>query len=127
MHKPALLGCAVFLTGVLFAQQPSPMAKAGESGKNYRSPDGNALSKNSSDEDLTRALNESFSNDPEFGGVQIFVKHHKATLSGTVDTKEAKNRAEKIAGDTEGIRYVHNRLKLAGAHPRNSSTMSAAH
>lgn len=102
------------------------MGKAGDSGKNYHSPDGTTLSKNSSDEDLARALNENFGNDPEFGNVQVAVKHHKVTLAGTVDSKDARNRAEKLAENTAGVRYVHNRLKLGDSQPRNASSMVTA-
>ncbi len=104
------------------------MGKSGGSGKNYQSSDGTLLSKNSSDEDLARALNEGYANDPEFENVQITVKHHKVTLVGTVDSKDAKIRAQELAENTEGIRYVQNRLKVGDPHSRNSSSLlSTAH
>lgn len=126
MPKTAIASCILFLSGVLLAQQPSPMGKAGDSGKNYRSPDGTLLSKNSSDEELARSLNESFGNHPEFANVQVAVRHHKATLSGMVDSKDAKSRAENLAENTVGIRYVRNRLKLPNSRPKEATSMMSA-
>ena len=126
MPKTAIASCVLLLSGVLLAQQPSPMGKAGDSGKNYQAPDGTSLSKNSSDEVLSRALNETFGNDPEFSNVQVAVRHQKATLTGMVDSKDAKNRAENLAEKTVGIRYVHNRLKLPNSRPKAASSMLSA-
>src|SRR6266704_925054 len=128
MNKRFLLGLVVFLAGVMLAQQPVPTGKSSDSGKNYRSPDGTLLTKKSSDADLARALNESYANDPEFYNVQVTVKHHLVTLAGSVETRDAKKRAQSVAQHFEGVREVQNRLKLGAARAaQRDSTLSSAH
>jgi hypothetical protein len=126
MKRIFLAAVGVFVSGLLCAQQPAPMGKTSESTRNYRSADGTVLSKNSSDEDLARALYESYANDPEFGNVQVTVKHHFVTLVGSVETKDDRKRAAYVAQHMEGVRDVRNRLKLAGA-PHDSAAVSSPH
>ena len=112
MGKRVLLGSVVLISGILVAQQPVPMGKVDASARNYHAADGTLLSNHSTDEQLARALNESYGNDPEFGSVQVIVKHHKVTLLGNVQTKDAKRRAQGVAEHTAGVRSVRNHLKL---------------
>jgi osmotically-inducible protein OsmY len=128
MKKGAFWIGMVLASGMLLAQQPMPMGKMSDSAKNYRSVDGTVLSKHSSDDDLARALNESYANDPEFSNVQVTVKHHRVTLAGTVVTKDAKQRAEKTAVNMAGVRDVRDRLKVGVDNPRRPETeVSTAH
>lgn len=112
----------VFLSSLLLAQQPIPTGKASDSGKNYRAADGTLLTNKSSDVDLARALNESYANDPEFNGVQVTVKHHLVTLAGSVESKDARKRAQSVAQHFEGVSEVRNRLKVNREHASNVST-----
>jgi osmotically-inducible protein OsmY len=126
MRKPAILGCLVLLSATLLAQQPVPMGKTSDSAKNYRAADGATLSKNSSDDDLTRALNESYSNDPEFSDVRVQVKHRKVTLAGTVLTTGAKRRAEKMAAQTAGVRDVRDHMKIGESGDRAGEVLTSS-
>jgi osmotically-inducible protein OsmY len=124
----ALIGCAALLLGPAIAQQPSPMGSVNDSGKNYRLPDGTTLSKNPSDEDLTRALYERYASDPELTNIQVKVHHRRVTLAGVVLSKDFKSRAEKLALNTAGVRDVNNKLKVGVPHPQaRESILSASH
>lgn len=112
MGKHLVLSCALLLSGTLLSQQPVPMGKSSDSTRNYLSADGSTLTKDSSGEELMRALDGSYSNDPAFNHVQVAVKKHNVTLNGTVPDRDARKRAEKIATGTEGVRYVRNNLKI---------------
>lgn len=46
--------------------------------------------------------------------VDVDSKEGVVTLSGRVETHEAKSEAERIARDTKGVREVHNRLEVIG-------------
>jgi osmotically-inducible protein OsmY len=128
MGKRVVLGCVVMVSGILFAQQPVPVGKTDTSAKNYRSLDGSPLSKHSSDDELARALNENYGNNPEFGGVQVTVKHRKVTLSGTVVTNSAKDRARDVAEHTVGVRSVRNHIKLGDVDTdKRAVVMTSAH
>jgi hypothetical protein len=126
MSKSALVGCLVFVSAALLAQQPVPTGKVSDSAKNYRAADGTTLSKNSSDDDLARALNESYSNDPEFSDLRVQVKHRKVTLAGTVITEGAKRRAEKMAAQTVGVRDVRDRLKIGETRNRTGEVLTSS-
>ncbi len=47
--------------------------------------------------------------------INVDVVNNVVTLRGTVDTAQAKNDAEKIAKETEGVKSVVNQLKVAPA------------
>lgn len=128
MAKRIMVALSMLVSAVLVAQQPVPMGKVDNSSRNYRSADGTVLSKHSSDSDLERALNEDFGNNPEFSGVQVAVKHHSVTLRGSVLSKEAKKRAERVAQHTVGVNFVHNRIKVGENRDfQRSSAVSDAH
>jgi BON domain-containing protein len=44
--------------------------------------------------------------------MQVTVKHGEVTLSGTVDSRQAKRLAEDIAESCSGVKDVHNQLKV---------------
>ena len=128
MGTKIILGCVVMVSGMMLAQQPVPVGKVDSSAKNYRSMDGTPLSKHSSDDDLARALDESYGNNPEFAGVQVAVKHRKVTLTGNVVTNSAKDRARDVAEHTAGVRSVHNHLKLGEVDDEKRAVMmTSAH
>jgi hypothetical protein len=49
--------------------------------------------------------------DIDASGVDVEVHGGEVTLTGTVDTRTQKRRAEDIAYDVSGVRDVHNRLR----------------
>jgi len=44
--------------------------------------------------------------------VEVGVENCEVTLSGTVDSREAKRRAEDVADSVQGVREVHNQLRV---------------
>jgi osmotically-inducible protein OsmY len=46
------------------------------------------------------------------GQIQIDVTHGEVTLAGTVDTSEARRRAEDVAGSIAGVVSVINNLRV---------------
>lgn len=128
MKIRGLITLSFVISGILLAQQPVPMGKSDDAPRTSRSADGTMLTKKSSDEDLERALYQDYENDPMFTGLQVKVKHHTVKLAGTVETKNAKRRAEDIAIHTTGVRYVHNILKVnEGTRPERTVESSTAH
>lgn len=104
------------------------MGTTTDTGKNYRLPDGTTLSKNPSDQDLTRALYERYSGDPELTNIQVTVHHRRVTLAGVVGSKDFKSRAEKLAMNTAGVRDVRNKLKVGARQPQSrQSVLSESH
>ncbi len=47
--------------------------------------------------------------------IDVTVSNGEVTLAGTVDSREAKRRAEDIAASAMGVKDVHNTLRLRGA------------
>ncbi len=45
-------------------------------------------------------------------GIEVEVSGNEVTLSGTVDSKEAKRRAEDIADSVSGVSHVQNNLRI---------------
>lgn len=107
-----LISGAFLLSGVLYAQQPVATGKLDSASVNYKGASGPALDKHSSDDDLVRGLDAAFGNAPEFSNVLVQSKHHNITLSGTVASKDARKRAEKLALNTAGVRNVRDHLKV---------------
>jgi osmotically-inducible protein OsmY len=48
----------------------------------------------------------------EAAQIQVEVTHGEVTLAGTVDTSEARGRAEKVAKSTAGVVSVMNSLRV---------------
>lgn len=67
-----------------------------------------------SDERITEDLNERFTDDPylDADDLQISVSGGVATLSGTVEQRWMKHRAEDIADACGGVREVHNEIRV---------------
>ena len=66
---------------------------------------------------ITAKVKSALVQEPATKARQIKVKtvHGVVQLSGFVDSAESKQRAEVIAGTTEGVSDVHNFLKVRGA------------
>jgi osmotically-inducible protein OsmY len=66
-----------------------------------------------SDARILEDVNERLTDDPRLdaSGLEVTVDGGEVTLSGTVDSREAKRRAEDIAESVSGVAYVVNRLR----------------
>jgi osmotically-inducible protein OsmY len=67
-----------------------------------------------SDETLTRELHEILTQDPELDAteIEIEVERGTVTISGVVDSSDAKLLAEELVESVAGVRLVHNRLRV---------------
>jgi osmotically-inducible protein OsmY len=53
--------------------------------------------------------------------IQVTIKDGEVTLDGTVDSREAKRRAEDIVDDISGVGHVQNNLRVTGSAARPGS------
>jgi hypothetical protein len=76
-----------------------------------------------SDERIREDVNDRLTDDPYVDATDIEVKVStcEVTLTGTVDSRNAKRRAEDIADGVSGVRHVQNNLRV-----RESSGMSSS-
>ena len=86
-----------------------------------------------SDDRIREDVNDRLSDDPyvDASEIEVSVSNGEVTLSGTVDSREAKRRAEDIAERVSGVRHVQNNLRVQqqGQHQgatATSQTQSAA-
>jgi osmotically-inducible protein OsmY len=66
------------------------------------------------DEVLTRELHEILTKDPELDAteIEVGVVGGAVTLTGTVDSSDAKLLAEELVESVTGVREVHNNLRV---------------
>jgi osmotically-inducible protein OsmY len=66
------------------------------------------------DESLVREIHEMLTEDPELEAseIEVQVEGGAVTLTGTVDSSDAKLMAEELAESVTGVREVHNRLRI---------------
>jgi hypothetical protein len=76
----------------------------GKGPKNYRRPD----------EKIQEDINDSLTDDRylDATNIEVAVKEGEVTLTGFVDDKNAKRRAEDLAEAIYGVRHIENRLKI---------------
>jgi hypothetical protein len=67
-----------------------------------------------SDERIREDVNDRLSDDPHVDAseIEVTVSSCEVTLSGTVDNRDAKRRAEDIAEQVSGVRHVQNNLRV---------------
>jgi osmotically-inducible protein OsmY len=67
-----------------------------------------------SDDRIREDVNDRLSDDPfiDASEVEVSVSSCEVTLSGTVDSREAKRRAEDMAEQVSGVRHVQNNLRV---------------
>jgi osmotically-inducible protein OsmY len=67
-----------------------------------------------SDERIREDVNERLTDDPYVNAseIEVSVSSCEVTLTGTVDSREAKRRAEDIAERVSGVRHVQNNLRV---------------
>ena len=75
--------------------------------------EGLARGQDHADEQLAQAINDRLLQDSELASVQVQVSSGEATLTGDVESQEARERAGTMAEGVAGIRYVINNLRVA--------------
>ena len=82
----------------------------GESGHRGRGPKGYQRSDTRIEEDV----NERLTDDPRLDAseIQVHVSKSEVTLTGNVESREARRRAEDIAEGVSGVSYVMNNLRV---------------
>jgi hypothetical protein len=81
-----------------------------------------------SDERIKEDVNERLTHDPHIDAseIEVQVKDGEVTLTGTVDSRLAKRRAEEIIENLSGVRDVHNQLKAqSGDNSGGSGSQNA--
>lgn len=70
-----------------------------------------------SDDRICDEINERLTDDSwlDASDIDVKVKDGEATLSGTVENREAKHRAERLAEDISGVDHVQNNLRVRRA------------
>jgi osmotically-inducible protein OsmY len=73
------------------------------------------LGRRRSDDALAAEIHEILTNDPELDttDIEIEVAGGAVTLTGTVDSGDARLLAEELVESLTGVREVHNRLRVA--------------
>jgi osmotically-inducible protein OsmY len=74
--------------------------------------EGLARGQDRDDEQIAKAINDRLLQDDGLAGIQIQVSANEATLTGNVESQEARERAEAIAAAVTGVRYVINNLRV---------------
>jgi hypothetical protein len=67
-----------------------------------------------SDERINEEVHDRLTDDPwlDASNIEVAVKGGEVTLSGTVDNREAKHRAERLIEDLSGVSHVQNNLRV---------------
>lgn len=71
-----------------------------------------------SDERIKEDVNERLTQDPHIdaGDIEVQVKDGEVTLTGNVDSRQIKRRAEDMIENISGVREVHNQLRVQSGH-----------
>jgi len=79
-----------------------------------------------SDDRIKEDINDRLSDDVfvDASEIDVTVSQGEVTLTGTVETRSAKRRAEDIAEEVSGVKNVENRLRLASSSQTDLGTSS---
>jgi HSP20 family molecular chaperone IbpA len=68
-----------------------------------------------SDERISEEVHERLTDDPwvDASDIHVHVSNGEVTLTGTVDNRETKHRAERLVEDLSGVSHVQNNLRVA--------------
>src|SRR4029078_5228556 len=79
-----------------------------------------------SDERIREDLNEKLTDSDEIdaSGISVEVSNGVATLTGTVDQRWMKNRAEELAESCSGVRDVNNQIRVKSQSEGQGASMS---
>jgi osmotically-inducible protein OsmY len=85
------------------------------SGGDRRAASGGLRGYRKPDESLAREIHEILTKDPELDAteIEVEVEGGAVTLTGEVESSDAKLLAEELVESTPGVREVHNRLRIA--------------
>ena len=85
------------------------------SGADRRSAAGGLRGYRRPDDSLAREIHEILTKDPELDAtdIEVEVEGGAVTLTGEVESSDAKLLAEELVESTPGVREVHNRLRIA--------------
>ena len=107
---------------------------AGEGGPENRSPDDNYRGARGlgpkgykrSDERISDDVHQRLADDPWLDAthINVAVSNGEVTLSGTVVSREAKHRAERIVEDLSGVDHVQNNLRVQSANYAENAARS---
>jgi osmotically-inducible protein OsmY len=75
-------------------------------------------------EDVSDRLSDAA--DVDASDIEVAVNGSEVTLTGTVDSRRAKRRAEDLADDVSGVKHVQNNLRVADRNTMNSLSADAA-
>lgn len=80
-----------------------------------------------SDDRMKEDINDRLSDDPfvDASDVDVSVSNGEVTLTGTVDHRSTKRRAEDLAEAVSGVRNVENRLRVAHVSGSQASGMNS--
>ena len=84
-----------------------------------RGPKGYTRSDDRIKEDVCDRLTDDA--DVDASNIEVSARNCEVTLSGTVDTREAKRRAEDCAESVSGVRHVQNNLRVQESGSRTSA------
>jgi osmotically-inducible protein OsmY len=92
------------------AERRRRMDAAREGRHRGRGPKGYARS----DERIREDVSDRLSDDPEVDAseIEVSVANGEVTLTGTVESREARRRAEDCAEAVSGVKYVQNNLRM---------------
>src|SRR5829696_7847032 len=78
-----------------------------------------------SDDRIREDVNDRLSDDPfvDASEIEVMVSSCEVTLTGTVDSREAKRRAEDVAEQVSGVKHVQNNIRV---QQPSSGTMGSA-
>jgi osmotically-inducible protein OsmY len=92
----------------------------GRSGSERRKPGGSQAGRGSqfqrrSDDKIYDEIRELLTNNPDLDAseVELHVESGEVTLTGTIDSRDARWLAEDLVNSVTGVREVNNRLKVA--------------
>jgi hypothetical protein len=76
-----------------------------------------------SDDRINEEAHERLTDDTwlDASNISVSVSGGEVTLSGTVDSREAKHRAERLVEDLSGVNHVQNNLRVARGNPLTSA------
>jgi osmotically-inducible protein OsmY len=106
------------------AERRRRMDAAREGKHRGRGPKGYARS----DERIREDVSDRLSDDDmvDASDIEVTVSNREVTLSGTVDSRAARRRAEDCAEAVSGVSYVQNNLRVKGASSAGMSATGSA-
>src|SRR3954463_10278778 len=106
------------------AQESTGAQSKNESSSKETAAEGQSKTK-ASNNALTQQLHDKFAADPALANVRFHVSKGVVTLVGKVDSAEQVTHAKEVAMSVDGVKTVHNRLKVASTSAAANSDTNA--